>query len=105
VIDIDCTDNDSNRTGSSAFIQLAPGEHVTCEFRNRAPEAPKPPAPTPTKVPATVGPIVAPPSAGDAGLADSSDGLSWVVGVMAILAASATAWVLLQRLLIRSRRG
>jgi hypothetical protein len=105
VIDIDCTDNDSNRTGSSAFIQLAPGEHVTCEFRNRAPEAPKPPAPKPTKVPATVGPIVAPPSAGDAGLADSSDGLSWVVGVMAIVAASATAWVLLQRLLIRSRRG
>ncbi len=64
-----CSDG-SNRSGHSAFIELAPGEHVTCEFINESVK----PAVTETTVPSTPPSpvVVTPPSTGDAGLADTN---------------------------------
>ena len=63
-----CSDG-SNRSGHSAFIELAPGEHVTCEFINEFVG----PALTEITVPSPqAGPVVVtPPSTGDAGLVDT----------------------------------
>ena len=63
-----CSDG-SNRSGHSAFIELAPGEHVTCEFINESvqPAVKETTVPSPQARPG----IVTPPSTGDAGLRDT----------------------------------
>ena len=65
-----CSDG-SNRSGHSAFIELAAGEHVTCEFINELVE----PIVTETTTvphPQTTPVFVTPPSTGDAGLIDTA---------------------------------
>ena len=60
-----CSDG-SNRSGHSAFIELAAGEHVTCEFINESvqPAVKETTVPSPQSSPV----VVTPPSTGDAGL-------------------------------------
>jgi hypothetical protein len=96
-----CNDSNSNRSGHSAFIELDPGQHVTCKFINEsaktAPIDRKTPTPKPTPA------IISPPSTGDGGLA--ANGVPWVVGVLAVVAISSAAWVFFQKLVARSRPG
>ena len=104
LLDIDCDSTDVIFNGHTVVIDVDPGEHVTCVFVNVPTTTPAAPTPTKTPVPSpTVGPIIAAPSAGDGGLADS--GLPWVFGVISVLAASTTTWIFIQRQVRRSRDG
>src|SRR5690606_14309299 len=92
-----CNDNNSHRSGHSAFIELDPGQHVTCEFINEAAKpAPDDKKPTPKPSP----PVIAPPSTGEAGLADAS-GTSWPVTVAVLVVASGVAWLSIRSLAAR----
>jgi hypothetical protein len=109
--DIICSSGDVAYGGTSVTIYLDEGEHVSCEFVNddvtiAIPTPTKPvviaPTATPTKTPTGSVSPVQPPSAGDGGLLGDDSGLPWVAGVLSIVAASAAAWLLLQRMLRRS---
>ena len=91
---IDCGTGGLFTSGNAVIINLSHGQHVTCVFVNRPTADPAPtktPAPAaPTATPGHV--IVAPPSAGDGGLADpgSAGGVRWVVVVLTGVAGAAT---------------
>jgi hypothetical protein len=125
--DISCDDADSDGDVASrtAYIDLSPGETVRCVFNNVPPVTVTPTSTTttatatatptktpivvipqvtatPTKTPIVGGGAIQAPSAGDGGLLGGDSGLPWVAGVLSIVAASAAAWLLLQRMLRRS---